>query len=132
MQAVVDTSALVDFFRGQAQARRLVHELDRLVVPPAALGELFAGALRSIRRPRELQSIRTFLDSDRVAIPPCTQETSERWATIKDGLRRAGHHVPINDVWIAACAMELGLPVITADRHFLDIPQVIVRLIDHA
>ena len=32
-----------------------------------------------------------------------------------------------NDLWIAASAMQHGLPILTSDRDFQKIPQIIVR-----
>ncbi len=40
-----------------------------------------------------------------------------------------GTPIPINDVWIAACAMEHGLPVATNDRHFLSVSQIMVFMV---
>lgn len=33
--------------------------------------------------------------------------------------------VPSNDLWIAATAMQHGLRVVTTDRHFDRIPQIV-------
>jgi predicted nucleic acid-binding protein len=32
-----------------------------------------------------------------------------------------------NDVWIAASAMQYGLKVLTTDRHYIEIPQIITE-----
>ncbi len=42
-------------------------------------------------------------------------------------LRNQETPVPSNDAWIAASAMEHGLIVVTTDRHYLNIPQVITE-----
>jgi tRNA(fMet)-specific endonuclease VapC len=34
------------------------------------------------------------------------------------GLRRAGRPIAANDAWIAALALQHGLPVLSRDRHF--------------
>ncbi len=39
-------------------------------------------------------------------------------ADVKDALRRQGTPLPINDVWIAAHAMEVGATLVTFDAHF--------------
>ncbi len=59
-----------------------------------------------------------------------TAETAEIFAQIKDALRRAGTPIPINDVWIAAHAMETGTVLISYDEHFRRIPGL--RLWIHA
>ena len=53
-------------------------------------------------------------------------ETSERYAVILDGLRKAGTPIPTNDIWIAASAMHLGLRIVTTDGHYRKVPQVVV------
>lgn len=130
--AVIDTSAIIAFFRGDDRAASRIAELTRLVVPVAVVAELLAGCIGSTRRGGGLREVHAFLRSSRVDIAPATAATAERWAVIWDGLRRAGRRIPINDVWIAASAMELGLPVVTSDRHFLEVPQILVTLADTA
>ena len=54
-------------------------------------------------------------------------ETAERYGEIFSQLRAAGTPIPINDVWIAAAAMQWGLRVHTTDPHFGRVPQVAVE-----
>jgi len=49
-------------------------------------------------------------------------ETAEIFASIKKDLRTTGKPVPINDVWIAAHALETGSVRVTFDRHFSSAP----------
>ena len=35
-----------------------------------------------------------------------------------------GRKIPLNDVWIAACCMEVGGTLLTRDRHFSDVDQI--------
>ena len=37
-------------------------------------------------------------------------------------LQRTGQVLPINDVWIAAQALELDLPLLSDDAHFHRVP----------
>ena len=41
-----------------------------------------------------------------------------------------GGPIPTNDVWIAASAMQHGLPVVTTDSHFSRVPQILTTLFD--
>lgn len=47
-----------------------------------------------------------------------TEETAEVFGRVKDELRRKGKPLPINDVWIAAHALEAGATLVTLDAHF--------------
>ena len=44
------------------------------------------------------------------------------YAEIFTSLKAAGTPLPINDVWIAAHALETGSVVVTYDTHFKSIP----------
>lgn len=128
--AVLDTSAAVDFFRGRRGAAALMAELSRIVVPVAVVAELLSGRIGPSRKLGGEPQVRDFLRSPRIEIAEATEATAVRWALIWGSLRQAGRPIPINDVWVAASAMELGLPVVTSDRHFLDVPQIMVTLLD--
>jgi hypothetical protein len=43
---------------------------------------------------------------------------------IYTSLVRKGGKIPINDVWIAACCMEVGGTLLTRDRHFEAVEQI--------
>lgn len=54
------------------------------------------------------------------------RETAEQYARLFVQLRRTGTPVPTNDLWIAALALQHGLRVLTRDRHFARIPQLLL------
>ncbi len=41
---------------------------------------------------------------------------------VRVGLKRTGRPIPANDAWIAALALQHGLPVLSRDRHFDAVP----------
>ena len=47
-----------------------------------------------------------------------TATTVRYYARITASLRRAGTPIPVNDVWIAAAAMECNGHLLTFDRDF--------------
>ncbi|MCE0497756.1 MAG: hypothetical protein LV481_07410 [Methylacidiphilales bacterium] len=50
----------------------------------------------------------------------------QEYGRIKAELARAGTPIPENDVWIAAQAIEQGLPLATCDAHFGRINRLVV------
>jgi predicted nucleic acid-binding protein len=46
------------------------------------------------------------------------------YARIFADLRRNGTPIPTNDLWIAALAMQHGLPVFSFDRHFQNVQSI--------
>ena len=55
-----------------------------------------------------------------------TAETAERYAVIYASLRSAGIPIPTNDLWIAASTMEYGTELVTLDRDFGHVAQILV------
>jgi tRNA(fMet)-specific endonuclease VapC len=55
-----------------------------------------------------------------------SRETAEHYARLFVQLKRAGTPIPDNDLWIAALALEHDLQLITRDRHFKSIPQLLL------
>lgn len=125
MRLLVDTSAYVAYFRGHRVIIEVLAHADALFINPVAIGELLAGFRKGTLHAENLARLEWFLASPRMSVLPIEAETADRYATIHDGLRRAGIPVPSNDLWIAATAMQHGLRVLTTDRHFERIPQIV-------
>ena len=126
-EALLDTSAYSALGRGHLGVAEVVRGADRLVLTPVVLGELLDGFRRGGRRRRNEDHLRRFLSSPRVEVVGIDADTAERYAVILEGLRKAGTPVPTHDLWIAASAMQHGLPIVTTDPHFRRIPQVLAR-----
>ena len=124
---LLDTSAYSALFRKHPTVVELVELAESLYLTPIVLGELRAGFLLGGKREANERALREFLQSSRVSILPIDDETANRWAMITVFLKKAGTPVAVNDVWIAASAMQHGLPILTSDVDFQKIPQVIVH-----
>lgn len=48
----------------------------------------------------------------------------DTWALLISRLRAAGRKAPINDSWIAATAIAHGVPVVTRDSDYDEMPGV--------
>lgn len=127
---VLDTSAYSWALRGHAEIADHLRRVHRILVPPIVVGELLAGFARAARQTENKVLLREFLGSPRVTVPPVTEATAERYALIIKGLREQGTPIPTNDAWIAAVAMEAGLPVLTTDAHYTRVSQVLVEFFD--
>ena len=122
MRAILlDTNAYTAFMLGAAEVVDVVAHADRLYLNSIVLGELLGGFAAGTREPTNRAELARFLDSPRVEVLPITADTADSYALIYDGLRRKGHPIPTNDLWIAASAMEHGAALLTRDAHFLHI-----------
>ena len=49
---------------------------------------------------------------------PVDEAVADAWARLRIVLRDAGARMPLNDSWIAATALALGVPVVTQDDDY--------------
>jgi len=119
MRAILlDTNAYTAFMLGATEVVDVVAYADRLYLNSIVLGELLGGFAAGTREPKNRAELARFLDSPRVEVLPITADTADSYALIYAGLRRKGHPIPTNDLWIAASAMEHGAALLTRDAHF--------------
>ncbi|MDD5308068.1 MAG: type II toxin-antitoxin system VapC family toxin [Deltaproteobacteria bacterium] len=126
---LLDTSAYSEFMRGNENVGPVIQRAVEIHLPPVVLGELKAGFLRGRYRKKNLAELETFLSSPRVHVPVIDEDTADAYAEILFDLRGAGTPIPTNDLWIAACAMQHGLRLVTCDAHFGKVRQIMVESI---
>jgi tRNA(fMet)-specific endonuclease VapC len=121
---MLDTSAYSMLRRGHAGIRDTLRTAEAVYMSPVVLGELHTGFRGGTRSAENERLLGKFLLSPRVEIAAIAEETALCYAQIVHYLRGKGRPVPINDVWIAAGAMERGLRIVATDAHFREIPQI--------
>ena len=95
---------------------------DRLAVSVITVSELRAGVLAAenvTSRDRRLATLTSVLALDPI---PIDQGVAETWARLRVSLRNFGLRMPVNDSWIAATAMTLGIPVVTQNDDYIHAP----------
>ena len=117
---LVDTNVVVAFFRGEEQLHPRFKAVELICLPWIVLGELHFGAQRSTRREREIANIKDLLLYAGVVFP--NQETTATYGQLRAELTNRGQIIPENDIWIAAVALQYGLPLATRDGHFDYVP----------
>ena len=126
MRICLDSSAYSAFKRGHPEAMEVLRSAGEIVLPSIMLGELLAGFRGGSRDRANRRELEAFLLSPRVRVTPVDADTAQRYAEIFAYLRERGSPIPTNDIWIAACAMQWGLRLLTTDAHFDRLPQVSV------
>ena len=121
--AVVDTNVLIAFLERGSRVADVLGRFDRLLVPAAVDAEFRAGidlATRTGRR--RVQVLDGFLGESSVAFVSADRDVSVKYAMLHRVLKRQGTPIPVNDIWIAASALVLNVPLCTFDQHFRNVP----------
>ena len=126
-RVILDTSAYSSYLRGNSEITLSIQRADDIFLNPVILGELLAGFIVGKSEKKNRQILEEFLSSPRVMVLAIDEGTSERYAVIMNHLRKEGTPIPTNNLWISASAMQHGLKVVTTDRHYLKVPQVITE-----
>jgi tRNA(fMet)-specific endonuclease VapC len=113
---ILDTNAISAMAEGDPNLEKVLPEVASQFIPAICLGEYRAGVIRS-RAGRELERWLEMLERTRQVLP-VERETTRFYAEIIVDLRQRGSLIPINDVWIAALALQHGLRVLSRDGHF--------------
>jgi hypothetical protein len=99
---------------------------DRLAVSAITIGELWAGVLAATDvavRDRRLGTLSAALALDPI---PVDDRVAAAWARLRVDLRDRGLRMPVNDSWIAATAIALGVAVVTQDEDYVELPGLAV------
>lgn len=115
---VLDTNAYSEFMSGNSVVFDYIIESETVYLSTVMIGELFAGFRGGNRYKQNKDELNVFLNKEGVRVLPVTVETSEIFGEIKDGLKKRGSMIPLNDIWIAAHTVETGSKLITFDSHF--------------
>ena len=121
---LADTTVFIALEQGRSMRAQALP--DRLAVSVITIGELRAGVLATAdlaSRDRRLSTLAAALSLDPV---PVDERVAEAWALLRVTLRDMGLRMPLNDSWIAATAMTLGVPVVTQDDDYVSIPGLAV------
>lgn len=112
-RGLADTSVFI----ARERARPLDRDRlpDEIAVSVITIGELRAGVLAAADVATRDMRLATLTEALALEPLPVDDRVTASWATLRVLLRDSGQRMPINDSWIAATAMAVGVPVITQD-----------------
>lgn len=119
---LLDTNAFVGYLRGDEKVLLYLGQAGCVYMSVFVMGELYTGFRAGEREKENKHILERFLMKSTVSVLEASRETAEIFGLIKDSLRKEGHPIPVNDVWIGAHALETGSILLTYNRHFAYIP----------
>ncbi|MGI5485385.1 type II toxin-antitoxin system VapC family toxin [Microtetraspora malaysiensis] len=119
-RAIADTSVFIGFESKRFDAERFAD--FEWGVSAVTLGELRLGVLHARDADSASRRLSTYQLAQRFKPIVIDEAVSDAWALLVSHLRAAGRKVPINDSWIAATAIASGVPLVTQDADYDDMP----------
>ena len=118
-RALADTSLFIAHESGRTLAQ--IELPDELAISVITVGELRAGVLSAADVPTRDLRLATLAEALAFDAVPIDQTVAEAWALLRLLLRDGGLKMPVNDSWIAATAITLGVPVVTQDDDYVEV-----------
>ncbi len=113
---ILDTNALSAVADDEPGAVRLFSQAPSIELPVIVLGEYRFGIAHSRRRNQYESWLERLIAATRILA--VDNQTSIHYAHIRAELKKTGHPIPSNDLWIAALARQHRTPLMSHDKHF--------------
>lgn len=97
---------------------------DELGISVITIGELRAGVLAAGDVETRDRRLATLTHAMALEPIPIDGSVAESWAKLRLMLRDTGQRMPVNDSWIAATAMAVGIPLVTQDEDHIKLPHL--------
>jgi tRNA(fMet)-specific endonuclease VapC len=125
VKLVLDTNIYCDFAEGVPETvEAIAVRGEQIYIPAIVMGELVFGFLKGAQQQLNERKLRQVISRLKVEIIDVTADVARKYAIIFLSLQKKGTRIPINDVWIAACCMEIGGTLLTRDKHFKFVEQI--------
>jgi len=119
MKALIDTNCYTALMKGDESVAKFLDDSEIVYLSTIVAGELLAGFKGGSMERQNRLWLKEFVEKGgKTVVVKVGMETAERFAMIKDALKRKGRPIPVNDIWIAAQCMETGAILLSRDAHF--------------
>ena len=125
MKLVLDTHVYCDYAEGLPDSvDAIATHGEQIYLPAIVIGELMVGFLKGTKQQLNERKLRQVIARLKIEIIDVTADVARKYGIIYLSLQKKGAKIPINDVWIAACCMEVGGALLTRDTHFASVEQI--------
>lgn len=123
-RAVLDTSALADLLDGVTAVLKPIEQFQEGLLLIFVLAALYYMAENSQKRDFNYQRVEVL--RMRFPLLDIDANIAKEYARVRYDVRLTHPKMPPHDVWIAAYARFLNVPLIAKDKHFSAIPNLTV------
>ncbi len=115
---LIDSNVIIDHIGGHKRIPEIVSGAESMFVSQIAIAETKVGCVDMARGRKDRAALDAFLRLPNVVEITLTPATTDLYAKVFRSLREAGRPIPVNDIWLAAQALEHGAVLVSRDRHF--------------
>lgn len=112
----LDANAAIRMLESDDIVLETIPSEDVLNLPMVVMAEMYYGAINSRQTAYNLSRYEAFFQTCHPQ--PITPKTARIYAQLRLDLKKVGHPIPSNDLWIAAQCVEHNWTLFTFDRHF--------------
>jgi len=125
LKLVLDTNIYCDYAEGLPETVDMIATHGEYIyIPSIVVGELTVGFMQGKKQQFNERKLWQIVSRLKIEIVDVTADIARKYAIIYLALQKKGTKIPINDVWIAACCMEVGGTLLTRDKHFEFVDQI--------
>jgi predicted nucleic acid-binding protein len=125
LKLVLDTNIYCDYAEGLPDVVVAMAQYGEFIfIPSIVLGELNYGFVKGKRQQFNERKLSQLISRLKIEVIDVNAEVARKYGLIFLYLERKGVKIPIKDVWIAACCMEIGGTLLTRDKHFTLVEQI--------
>lgn len=126
---LLDTNTYSQYVKFDKKVVKILSQSDEICLSVVSVGELTFGFLRGSMNQLNNAILYRFLSNPLTKLIDINSRIATTYGSIYFNLKNSGTPIPVNDIWIAACAVETNAKLITYDKHFLKIPNLLVELL---
>lgn len=132
MKLVIDTNIYCDYAEGLPGVVDFlaIHGEEDFFLPSVVIGELTYGFMKGSRQEFNERKLQQIIKKLQIGIIDVSRDVARKYALIYSSLVNKGTKIPINDVWISACCMEIGGTLLTRDKHFQHVEQIETKVLN--
>jgi tRNA(fMet)-specific endonuclease VapC len=121
----LDSNIIIEIFAGNKAIADKTNELPTFYISSIVLGEHYVGINRVINKNKHLNKLTAFLEM--CTILDVDQTTAQFFGEITAALYKKGKPIPTNDIWIAATVKQHNLKLISRDKHFAEVGDILLE-----
>jgi len=121
----LDSNIVIEIFAGNKLIADKISELPTFYISSIVLGELYVGINRVLNKTKHLNKLTEFLEL--CTVLDIDHITARFFGEITASLYKKGKPIPTNDIWIAATTKQYDLKLISRDKHFAEVDDILLE-----